>query len=128
MILPQQRFKIVIVFNSNRTQAQITNFLNNTVKAPFEAKINQVLTANFISYNLGFKYKINKQGNYYEVYPKIIISGETNLTESQLITGISNLLSDLKTILKTNFETQPVTNIRFHIQYPDFRAKVSDEF
>ena len=128
MILPQTRFKCVITFNSNKSQAQITNFLNNTVKTPFEAKINQILTANFVSYSLGFKYKlINLGGGVWQIYPKFFFSGETNLTANQLATGISNLLAELKTILKTNFESNGATNVNFHIQYLDGRAKASDE-
>ena len=104
------------------------NYLNNTVKTPFEAKINQVLTANFVSYSLEFKYKlIDLGGNTWQIYPKFSVSGETNLTQGQLVTGISNLLAELKTILKTNFEANGATNVQFHIQYPDMRAKASDE-
>ena len=128
MIVDQTRFKCVITFTSNKSRNQILNYLNNTVKTPFEAKINQVLTANFVSYSLEFKYKlIDLGGNTWQIYPKFSVSGETNLTQGQLITGISNLLAELKTILKTNFEANGATNVQFHIQYPDMRAKASDE-
>ena len=129
MIVSQTRFKCVITFNSNKSRNQILNYLNNTVKTPFEAKINQVLTANFTSYSLGFKYKLNDMGgNSWELYPKFFVSGDTNLTQGQLETAVSNLLGELKTILKTNFESNGATNVKFHITYPDRRAKTSDEF
>ena len=87
------------------------------------------MNANFdAGWSLFVKLKVNKTSkNEWEIYPKFGISGTTNLTIPQLNTGVSNLLADLKTTLKADFESQGATNVLFHVHYPDKRQNASDE-
>ena len=127
--LNQRTLKIVISFTSNRSQQQITNYLTNTVWPALETKIDTKMDNNFDpGWTKGISLRVNEiSPNEWEVYPKLWISGDTNLTGAQLKTGVSDLLADLKVTLKAEFESQGATNVEFHIHYQDGRASGVDE-
>lgn len=131
--LDQAVLKIVIQFKSSRSETQIRNYLVNTVWAKLESKIDAKMDANFdAGWTKNVKLKVNKSLDpdgveWTEIYPKFTISGTTNLTGTQLKTGVSDLLRDLKTTLKDEFQSQGATNVSFHIHYQDGRVKEIDE-
>ena len=125
----QETFKIVISFTSNKSESQIIDYLNNTVWSNLETRINNVMASNFDNgWNIQKKLKVNSIGNdRWEVYPKFGISGTTQRNEGQLRGVFSSLLAQLKTTLKTDFESDGATDVTFHIHYPDQRQNASDE-
>lgn len=127
--LIQRPLKIVIIFNSANTETQIRNYLINTVWPALQTKINTKMDNNFVTgWSKGIKLSVGSLGiNEWQVYPKFWISGTTNLTVSQLRTGLSDLLRNLKTTLKADFESQGATNVRFHVHYQDGRTLEVDE-
>lgn len=130
--LDQVVLKIVIRFQSNRNINQVRNYLTNTVWPKLEAKIDTKMDNNFDpGWTKSIKLKLteSQEGNedWFEAYPKLSISGTTNLTASQLRTGVSDLLADLKVTLKADFELQGATNITFHVHYQDGRSAEIDE-
>jgi len=131
--LNQSVLKILIQFQSNRNINQVRNYLRNTVWPKLETKIDNKMNNNFdAGWTKSVKLKLSESqdGNgddWFEAYPKFIISGTTNLTASQLKTGVSDLLADLKVTLKADFESKGATNVTFHIHYQDGRASSGDE-
>jgi len=128
--LNQYVLKIVITFGSNKSKNQITNYLTNTVWDKLETKIDTKMDNNFdVGWSKIVKLKIIElANNAWEAYPKFAISGTTSLTASQLRSGMSDLLADLKVTLKAEFESNGATNVKFHIRYLDSRALTGDEF
>ena len=130
MITFARRIKIVIDFTLNRSEAQIRDYLNNIAWPILHSKIDDKVATIF---NPGYivsapKLKlVNFGNNEWQIYPKFGIEGTSNLTEEQFRLELSNLLSDLKLILKQKFDSQGATNIVFHINYPDRRTRSSDE-
>lgn len=119
----------MIKFNSNRNKTQIRNYLINTIWPRLETKINTIMNNNFdAGWSVDTKLKVDKVSNkLWTIYPKFAVSGTTSLTGTQLRTGVSNLLADLKVTLKADFESQGATNVKFHIHYEDGRDKQGDE-
>jgi len=137
--LDKQKIKIAIEGRVNKSENAITNYLTNIVWPKLQTKIETKMNANFdvgwtfdkslrVKKSDGFSLVENQITNdWVSVYPKFWISGTTNLTVQQLKTGVSDLLADLKTTLKEDFESQGATELSFHVQYQDGRQKTSDE-
>jgi len=127
--LNQAILKIVITLKSTFTENQIRNYLINTVWPKLETKIDTKMDNNFnTGWSKQVKLKVHKTADdWVDIYPKFTISGTTSLTGAQLKTGVSDLLRDLKTTLKDEFESQGATDITFHPHYQDGRAKEADE-
>ena len=128
--IKEATLKIIITFTSTRNQNTIKNYLTNTVWPKLETKIDAKMDNNFNpGWSKSIFLRISSLGNdEWQIYPKLILNGTTNLTASQLRTGVSDLLRDLKTTLKADFESQGATNVKFHVHYEDERVKETDEF
>ncbi len=129
--LTQNILKIVMSFTkTGTTESAIRTFLINNIWPALQIKINTKMTNNF---DPGWS-KINKLSVFstgvdkWEIYPKFAITGTTNLTGSQLRSGVSDLLRDLKTTLITEGTALGATNMKFHVHYQDGRAAEGDEF
>jgi len=121
--------KIVCTAKSTFTETQIRNFLINTVWPKLKTKIDTKMNNNFDpGWSVEKKLKVKKStDNWVNIYPKFAISGTTSLTGAQLRTGVSNLLKELKDVLKAEFLANGATDITFHPHYKDGRAKESDD-
>ena len=115
VVIDQYVLKIVIEFDLEGTnETQVKNYITNTVYPKLRDKVIEKLQANFISWSLEKKLKVHQLvGDTYQVYPKMVFSGETTLTISQLKTGVDNLMGDLKTIVKDELALQGATNVKY---------------
>ena len=74
------------------------------------------LDSNFINYTIKKKLEVFDQGNdRYQIYPKILFSGNTNLNQTQLKNGLDSTIDDWLTTVEGHMATQNATNVTYHI-------------
>jgi len=128
--LTQNVLKIVMNFTkSGTTETQIKNFLLNNIWPDLKTKIDTKMDNNFDhGWVVEKKLKVSELSNDgWQIYPKFHISGTTNLTGSQLRSGVSDLLRDLKTTLIAHGTALGASDFSFHVHYQDGRAPEADE-
>lgn len=114
--LNQFRLKAVIIFDSPASVDAIRTFFLNTTLPKLEDAVTARVQNNFTDRVIVKKLKVQKEGNTFNVYPKIVFSGDTNLTRAQLEAGLDNVLDDMKAVIRADAITRGVTNIKWHIQ------------
>ncbi len=113
--------KIVIEFTKNGGLPQLRNAFLADADPLIDAKIHERLDANVTGLTIDKKFKISKQGNDWQVYPKYVLKGtDTDLSQSELETKIGNLLDEIKAIVLTFLQNEGASNICWHIHYPTF--------
>ncbi len=109
--------KIVVTFDKpGITEAQISNYLKNTVWPDVQDIIITKLDNNFIEYTLEKKLKVHQlDSNTFQFYPKFVISGETALTKQQLRNGFDNTIDNIKDVIQVHMDLQSATNVKYHL-------------
>ena len=109
--------KIVVTFDKpGITEAQISNYLKNTVWLDIEPIITNKLDNNFITYDLDVKLKVYQLNtNKFEFYPKFTVSGETTLTPQQLRNGFDSTIDNIKDVIQVHMDLQSATNVNYHL-------------
>ena len=117
LVINDQIIKIVVIFDINAPFNAVKNYLQNQVLPELQIAVNNKLQANFTDYSLtaDFRFIQNPINDQFEVYPKLLFSGTTELTAQQLKTGVDNALADLKTTLKNEIIGQGGTPLFFHV-------------
>ena len=117
IIINDYKLKFVVTFTRIGTNvSQITNFLNNQVFPSMQTDLINKLDANFINYTIKNKLQVFDQGNdRYQIYPKILFSGNTNLNQTQLKNGLDSTIDDWLTTVEGHMATQNATNVTYHI-------------
>ena len=109
--------KFVVTFDKvGITEAQISNYLKNTVWLDVRDILITKLDNNFITYDLVVKLKVNQiNANTFQFYPKFIISGETSLSPAQLRNGFDATLNNIKDVIQVHLDLQSATNVSYHM-------------
>lgn len=109
--------KFVVTFDkAEQTKTDITNFLNNVLFPPMRDKLIAKLDANFIDYTIKKRLTVtNLGGDTWQIYPKILFSGNTTLTQTQLDNGINSTIDDWFTVFETNLANKGASNVKYHI-------------
>lgn len=109
--------KFVVNFSmTGVSESQIQTYLNNQLFPPMRDKLITKLDANFIEYTISKQLRVTSFGNdRYQVYPKIMFSGTTNLTEEQFNIGLDNTIDDWLTVFETSLATNNGFNVKYHI-------------
>ncbi len=99
------------------SETQVKNFLTNNVWPDVRDIIITKLDNNFDpGYTLFVSLRVaDLPGNTWEIYPKFIISGTTDLTKQQLRNGFDSTLDNIKDVIKPHMIAQGATNISYHI-------------
>ena len=99
------------------SETQVRNFLTNNVWPDIRSILITKLDNNFDpGYTLDVKLKVQKyRTGEWEIYPKFIISGTTDLTKQQLRNGFDNTMDNIKDVIKPHMIAQGATNISYHI-------------
>jgi len=116
-MLVQTKLKIVVTVQTNKNKTQLTNFVNNIVKPKLISQINTKFLTDILDIQIAEKIQVIEQINkVFEVYPKLVIIGNTNLTQEQFNTKIDELLTSFRTTIQTDtIAFGGVTILRWHI-------------
>lgn len=86
-----------------------------------DAKIHERLDANVTSLTIDKKFKVQKDGQDWVVYPKYVLLGtDTDLSQSEQDTKIANLMGEIRTMILTFLLNEGATDICWHIHFPTF--------
>jgi hypothetical protein len=111
------QLKFVITFNMTGTSVgQITNYVTNVLYPPMRDDLIIKLDNNFINYTLSKSLRVhNLVDDRYQVYPKVLFSGNTTLTKEQLRTGLDVQLDDWFTIVEASLATNNAFDVKYHM-------------
>lgn len=109
------KFKIIPQFTTTRSETQVRNFFNNQVIPKLEMAINNRLQSEFSNPNVAIFLEYTKQGNNYEVYPKIIVSGLTQSSLDSLKQKYDLAVDDVTLSLLTDLNNLGINNVKWHI-------------
>ena len=74
------------------------------------------LNNNFINYTVSKDLRVTDHGNdRYELYPKVWVSGFTNLSQTQLNNAIDATIDDWLTVFETSVATQNAFDVKYFI-------------
>ena len=103
------RFKAVVEFTSPLSEAAILMRINDLLVPEIDAKINQRLGPHIDGLTIVKKIKlqsINGVVNGFEAYPKYILTGDTNKSESFINTRIDRVYDDIKSLVEDDIAAQ----------------------
>jgi len=108
--------KIVVTVQTNKNKTQLTNFINNIIKPKLIAQINTKFLTDILDIIIDEKVQVTEQINkIWEIYPKLVIIGNTNLTQAEFDTKIDELITSFKTTIQTDtISFGGVTILRWH--------------
>ena len=110
-------FKAVVQFTSPLSEAAILTRITDLLVPEIDAKINQRLGPHIDGLTLEKNIKlhpINGVVNGFEAYPKYILTGDTNKSESFINTRIDRVYDDIKSLVEDDIAAQGGTSDFWH--------------
>lgn len=107
--------KIVVTITTNKSETTAKKLCNDVVIPKLITLLQTKFGLDVANLTILTKVQAIKTGNRMEIYPKIVFSGDTNLSESQLRTKIDELLDQFETSITADTIAFGGTNLNWHI-------------
>ena len=107
--------KIVVTITTNKSETTAKNLCTNTIIPKLTTLCQTKFGLDITGLVIESKVQAIKTGNRMQVYPKIIFSGNTSLTETEFNTKIDELLDQFKVSISADIIAFGGINLIWHI-------------
>lgn len=108
-------FKVIPKFTSGKTKTELTDTMTLTMPK-LEQHVRDRLEKDFPNFKVDVVLGIAKDDSgSYEIYPKIVVSGDTDQKGDILLLEYDSAVDDIMTTLLTDLELAGLTDITWHV-------------
>lgn len=108
--------KTVMIFDSSLSESELRTTLDNEIVPLIEQSINTRFETKVTDKTMNNEYKLFRTDTgTYEFYPDFIVSGETTLTNDELLRELDDTTTDIQSILDNSTSLLQASNVHYTI-------------